>query len=246
MKIDNLKKLLSQGKTKQVIQSFVESANLFESDMYKEVILLSARFNIIEEDKKMNVITPDDYRVQINKINQSAIELVFLIDESTLNEGAAQPNIPLSKKITILAQEFDQLTFKDENVESKYALRLKLKMKNELAKNIRDKFIHNPSLITEFIPSQKDGIICGICKKIQFQPEFGDLDIIEQLAKDLNSNFTKGNITNAIAELIYYYKLQLGDEDRILHILDHLKVGADKPLLKNIERVEVALAYLIK
>ena len=118
-------------------------------------------------------------------------------------------------------------------------------MKNDIAKSISENIIQFPGVISGFLPTNSNGIICGLSKKIQAVPEFGDLDLLELLTGDIGSNFTKGCVTNAIAELVYSQKLQIGDDERIRKILNVLKQNSDVPLVKNIERVESALDYLI-
>jgi len=52
-------------------------------------------------------------------------------------------------------------------------------------------------------------------------------------------------IVNALAELIYSGQLRFGDEEKIKSILTRIKTNGDLPLKKNIERVEVALDFLL-
>ncbi|MCH5714700.1 hypothetical protein [Niabella hibiscisoli] len=121
----------------------------------------------------------------------------------------------------------------------------RLRLKNNAAKSIGVLLQSNPGLIQQVSANPSTAIICGICKKIQMNPESGDLNTIEKFTHPSLGMFTKGNIVNAITELIYFQTLSIGDDHRINVLLNNLKTNADQPLLKNIESAEAALQYLL-
>ena len=88
-------------------------------------------------------------------------------------------------------------------------------------------------------------INAAIADKIIKIPDIDDLELLSTIAKEQIDNFTKGNIVNALAEIIYSGQIRIGDDKIIFHLLSELKLNADLPLLKNIERVYYALLYFL-
>lgn len=238
MEKEKLKKLIAKGKLEAAISLLLEISNQFLLSFNKEIILLSARYNAIKSDKIKGIINNDEYNIASNSITNSLLEIIALIDELDISKIKKKSDSNISEKINKLNDEF-------EETRKIAATTSRLRMKGNIAKSIGDKFIQFPEIINQFIPTNSNGVICGFCIKIQATPEFGDLDKIELVFKNISSDFTKGCMTNALAELIYSQKLQLGDDKRIIQILNKLKENADNPLSKNIERVEAALNYLI-
>ncbi len=238
MDIQHLKPLLSQGETKQVIGHLLQLSATYNLPSGNEIVLLSSRFHIVTKEKNGGRISFDTYKLEINAIN-AAIYLV--VDElHTLKfEQLAIKSFP---KILETIQLFEKEYIQANQVSY---LPARLRLKNNAAKSIGVLLQSNPGLLQQFSANPSTAVICGICKKIQMNPESGDLNTIEKFTLPSLGMFTKGNIVNAITELIYFQTLSIGDDHRVKVLLNNLKTNADQPLLKNIERAEAALQYLL-
>ena len=149
------------------------------------------------------------------------------------------------KNISAAVEEIRRLEDSVEKTRQMSSVHSRLRLRNQIVSIIGVKFIQYPQLINHFKAPYSAAVLCGICRKIQRAPETGDIEFLQEAANSSHGNFTKGNIVNAIAEIIYSHQLQLNDDKRIHSILNILKVEADKPLEKNIERVEAALEFLM-
>lgn len=238
MNKEELKNLVAKGKLEDAINLLVEISNQFLLYFNEDIILLSSRFNTIKSEKIKGIIRSEDYSIESNSITNSILKIISLIDELDISKIKKKSDSIILKEIDELNSEFDE-TNKIQSATSR------LRMKNSIAKSIGEKFVQYPEVFKKYLPTDSNGIICGLCMKIQSVPEFGDLDPLELVAKGVLSNFVKGCITNTVAELVYSQKLQIGDDERIKKILNNLKENADIPLAKNIDRVEAALNYLI-
>jgi hypothetical protein len=76
-------------------------------------------------------------------------------------------------------------------------------------------------------------------------PDVENLKLLKELTNRTTGNYAKGQITNALGELVYTGQLRIGDDRLIQEILEKLKNESDLPLSKNIERVETALSYFV-
>jgi hypothetical protein len=238
MKKEDLKTFLSQGKIEEAIALLLEISNKYLLSFNKEIILISSRYNALKADKLKGLISTKEYSLELNLITDNLLEIISLLDQLDSSKIKEKSNSELIEKIRELDKKFSECSAIKTTAS-------RLRMKNDIAKSISENFIQHPEAIRAFLPTNSDGIICGWSKKIQSVPEFGDLDLLELSTGNVSSNFTKGCVTNAIAELIYAQKLQIGDDERIRIILNVLKQNSDVPLMKNIERVESALDYLI-
>jgi len=121
----------------------------------------------------------------------------------------------------------------------------RLRMKNDLLRKIGDKFIQRPTLVAKYENSGQEGILAGIALKIKMYPDYQDLDVLESLTEQASGNFARGAIVNALAELVYSGQLSIGDDRRVIGLLERLELNSDVPLQKNVERVRAALEYLL-
>ncbi len=238
MKKEVLKVLILKGKSEEAIKILLDISNKFLLSFSKEIILISSRYNALKADKMKGVISNREYKSELNSINEGLLGVIGLLDQLDESKIKAKSNFDLIEKIRELDEKFSRC----DDIE---ATTSRLRMKNEIAKSISENIIQYPDALKEFLPLISDGIICGLSKRIQEIPKFGDLDLIESSTGEINSNFTKGCVTNAIAELVYSQKLRIGDAERTRKILNALKRNSDVPLMKNIERVEAALDYLV-
>ncbi len=109
-----------------------------------------------------------------------------------------------------------------------------------------EKLIPWANLINEYKGTTDPAMICAIGRKVKIIADVGDLDILETIVPNANSNVTKGFLTNALAELIYAGQLRWGDEERVQAMLNILGKDADKALRTNVDRVKAAIEVLTR
>jgi hypothetical protein len=231
--------LIRAGQVDETINALLAISKTYRISFNKEILLISARYNAVKRERISGIISTQDYKMEMNAIRRNLLETIELIDELDENKVQKKLEVNTDKELQRLATAFEE----SRAIKSTSS---RLRTKNCIAKDIGKLFMQSPEIISKYKQSKQEGIICGLCKKIQAIPEFGDLDILAELAENTSSLFTKGSLVNALAELIYENKLQMGDHHSIIKILSDFKSEADDPLLKNIERTEAALAYLMK
>ncbi len=239
MEKQKLNTFIAQGKLEEAVSLLLEISNEYLLSFNKEILLLSSRYNALKSDRIKGIINTETYMIASNSITYGLIEIIALMDELDNSKMKKKSDISILEQIEVQTAEF-------EEARKISVTTLRLRMKNDIAQSIGNRFIQFPDVMKQYIDTRSLGIICGLCIKIQGTPEYGDLDIIERIAKGISSNFTKGYITNALASLIHAQKLQLGDDNRIRKVLLELQENADIPLSKNIERVEADLNYLLE
>ena len=190
-------------------------------------------------DIRNGTISIQDHKIELNSITYGLLKLIESFNELNFDciKPIQSPEL-IKKEIEKLAFEFDTC----HNIASNPS---RLRMKNHLVQKISERLALIPNLIYSFQDSKNEGIISGISEKIKAYPDINDLDILEKIAHNATKNFTKGNIVNALAEIIYSGQLRLGDDSRIEYILTLLNNHPDIPLEKNIERARAALHFLI-
>jgi len=238
MEIQQFKKLLSDGQIDLVINGLISFSEKFHTEFNKVIYQTSTRYKCLINDENKGIVNRQDYTIERNSLTSALLEIINSIeklDPKYLKTVASPEQIKF--EIEKLAEDFDEC----QKIKS---VSLRLRRKNNFSRQICEKFIQMPFLINEFKQSSKDGIICGIADKIKLLPDIDDLEVLEEISKNTNKNFTKGTIVNAIAEVLYL-GIGIGDDLRIDELLDLLDDNVDVPLGKNIERVRVALHYVI-
>ncbi len=238
MDIERIKFQLAKGNLKSAITDLLSIADKYLLTFNDEILLISSRYYTIEREKVRNVISKENYFLELNSISNDILLVLGYLEE--LDEVKLK-NISRQS----IKEELDKLLEDYEDCRKIKSTATRLRMKNNLSHLISQKIIQYPKIVNEYVNNPTDGFICGVCKKIQRVPDFEDLDILEKIAPETNSKFVKGNIASAITELIYFSKVRIGDDVRISKILNLLKVGSDKTVQKNIERAEAALEYLL-
>ena len=238
MNVERLKTNFAKGNLKEVVSDLHSISDKYMLGFSDEILLISSRYFTIEKEKAKGLVTNENYSVEINSISSNILQVIENLEE--LNELKLK-----NKSIDEIKKGFDALLKDFEESKKIESTPTRLRMKNDLSYKISQKIIQYPDLVYQYLDNPSDGLICGISKKIQRIPDFEDLDLLEKIASKTKSRFTKGGIANAIAELIYFGKIRLGDDKKINEILNVLKIDSDKTVQKNVERVEAALEYLL-
>ena len=89
----SLKKLISEGETKQVIEKLLSLTKLDEG-LHNEVIAQSSRYNAYLKQKNLNLEDENALRIEHSKITQSLIYIIDRLPEA--DEGALIPQPPRS------------------------------------------------------------------------------------------------------------------------------------------------------
>ena len=239
MEIKQLERLISEGHIDQAISYLLRFSENFHTELNKDILHTSARYNYLWRDKANGIVSVQDYKLELNSIISGLLEItasIHEIDPKYLKKADSLSRI--REEIEKLAEEFEGC----ENIKSAPT---RLRMKNHLSRKISEKLMQMPSLIDALKSSNKEGIICGISDKIKQVPDNDDLDILEEIAKRTTKAFTKGKIVNALAEILYSGQIRIGDDERMSELLDFLRNEANVPLEKNIERVRAALHFMM-
>lgn len=237
LNIQTLKSTIAKGEIKPVLNTMISAAQSNNFLYNPELYLIANRFESLEKDKLRRTISNDDYNIELNKITYNLLDILDTIGKEEKTISPKEIAVIQKRTIDRLIVEFEQ----SRAIKSRAS---KLRTKNHVSRKIGNLFLKNPDLLAQFQTTEKEGIISGICHKIKLLPEFGDLDLLATLAKEDLGNFTKGNIVNALAEIIYNGKLGIGEDTIVQSVLKELGKTGDVPLQKNIERVAVALDYL--
>jgi len=226
--------IISSGNTGLALEEMRKSRAMLSFEEKIELDTVSARFNCLNKDIHKNLISFEDGQRELSRINHGL--LTFL--NSKIQQEDLSDNDTLSK-ILKLGEEFNDLK-QITNTPSR------LREKNQITRKICLYLIEDPQLEAQIIETNNQGILSGLAYKIRTIPDVENLSILNKIASNAKSNFAKGNIVNAIAEIVYSGQLRIGDNETINTILDKLSTEADLPLMKNIERVEIALKYLLQ
>lgn len=231
----NVEDLIRKGETKEALKLLEKLRPQVDSAYKVEIDLMTARFNTLQRDLMLNQISYEEGSRETARITNALLQLT---DKIFSKEGLnTQSNDDVKKIIKALDACFYVI------VEESPSLRLR--EKNQIVNFIYSYFLDRPKLIHDFIDTDGQAIISAIALKFKIAPNIDDLKLLKQISKNASTNFTKGHIVNALAEFVYSGQLRFGDETIIFDTLNVLKPDADIPLLKNIERVEVALQYFL-
>ncbi|MBK9257149.1 MAG: trypsin-like peptidase domain-containing protein [Saprospiraceae bacterium] len=115
LKIDHLKFLISEGKTKEVIKELLEVAPKISSDFHTSIIMQSAKFRSLENDNTLGILNKNDYDISKARINHAILSLL----DDVPNElrirgiieslGRSEPDTTKLKKVDLLVPEKSEL-----------------------------------------------------------------------------------------------------------------------------------------
>lgn len=94
---------------------------------------------------------------------------------------------------------------------------------------------------TNDMRTKDQAMTCVIGRKVKILAEVTDLDILEPIVPNAETDLVKGFLTNALVELSYAGQLRWRDEERIQAMLNLMQEGAEEILLTNIIRVQATL-----
>ncbi len=229
--------LIAKGETQEALETFRNMKGRINPSTMIELDLLSSRYFTLQSKVRTNTITFGESNQELAKINSSILEILEtkLLDDNSYDR--------LSKKYEDMIVELGN-SYKSISREGHVAVRIRKKYK--IVKFIAEKLNEYHELIHKFKYSDDQGIIGGIAYKIKANPKVEDLPILKILTEKCKSNYSKGQIVNAVGEIIYTGELRFGDDSEIREILDRIKSDDDDvPLAKNIERVISALDHLL-
>lgn len=233
MKYDQIKELVRKGETKEAILTFDEYKKNLDSLTNMELDSLMSRYNCLSTYLRTNQISHEEGSRELARINYAILQIVD--DLENKGKGIEIPNKEMNQ-IEELAREY----IKSKQLKNNSS---RLREKNQIVRKICQILIKNPELINQLKTSNNQGVISGIAYKIKVMPDVEDLKVLKEVVYRTTGNYAKGQITNALGELVYTGQLRIGDDRLIEEILEDLKNESDFALSKNIERVETALKY---
>lgn len=236
MKYEKVTHLIKTGKTKQALKVFTLFNKELDPLTRIEIDSLMSRFSCLATYSRTNRISYEEENRELAKINYALLQIIE--DQNSKEEEKNSDFEHDLKAIEKLAKEYI-VSKKIKNNASR------LREKSQIVRKIAQILMKKPILLDQLKNSNNQGIISGIVYKMKVAPNVEDLILLKVLSLKVFGNYSKGQITNTLGELVYSGQLRIGDDELILEILNHLKTGADLPLLKNIERVETALEYFI-
>lgn len=228
--------LIAKGETQQALETLRDMRGRIEPSTMMELDLLSSRYFTLQSKVRTNTIKFEDGNQELARINSSILEILDgkVIDSTSYNQ--------LSKKYEQLILEIAE-SYKSISKEAHTAVRIRKKYK--IVKFIAEKLNEYSELIEKFKTTDDQAIIGGIAYKIKANPKVEDLSILKSISERCRSNYSKGQIINAVGEIVYTGELRFGDDIEIKEILVKLESENDIPLTKNIERVLSALDHLL-
>lgn len=235
--------LISQGEIQKVLDTMLGFVGQYYARFAPEIYLISARYNQVERESRMGTIPRSDYNIEINSITKCLIDIVASLE-------GIQPDKYKKKKsreeiqllIAELENRFGQCRKKANNIQSTPT---RLREKNEISREISQVFVDYPELIESYYGTQAEGIITGIANRYKRLPELSGIDFFESISKQNLGNFTKCSIANAVAEILYAGQMRIGDDQRIVRILEDLFPNSFQTVKLSITRVSAELEYLV-
>ncbi|MBX2874376.1 MAG: hypothetical protein KTR30_19805 [Saprospiraceae bacterium] len=235
LQLKHLKKSVSHGNIRQVIDELIEFTEGSATSMTTEIYHVAARYRQLEAEKLRGHIALQDYKLEYNSITFTILEIIDQIQHSAI--GTFQQVCPMEqirKELAMLSKQF-------EETNAMRSLASNFRMKIHIARKMAEKLIPWPKLILEYQGTKDQAMICAIGRKVKILAEVTDLDILETIVPNAKSDLVKGFLTNALVELIYAGQLRWGDEERIQAMLNTMQEGAEEVLLTNIIRVQATL-----
>jgi len=240
MEIKSLKRLITHGNIRQVIEELINFTEGSSSSMTTEIYHTAARYRQLESEKLRGIISLQDHKIEFNSIISSLLEIIDTIQHATV--GTYQQINPIEK----VREELNELSKQFAETENIKSVASNIRMKIHIARKMAEKLIPWVNLISEYKGTTDPAMICAIGRKVKIIADIGDLEILETIVPNEHSNVTKGFLTNALAELIYAGQLRWGDEERVQAMLDVLGKNGDKALITNVARVEAAIEMVTK
>lgn len=227
--------LIREGKIDAALKLLKELRPQVDSAHKIEIDLITARFNALDKDSRLNQISHKEETRDLSKITYALLQLVDKIYSQETSFSSTKDSA--KEQIELLSSFFKYI------LEERASLRLR--EKNHLVKLIHHFFVEHPSLVYDFLNTKEQAIIAAIALKLKLEPKIDQLHLLAQICPNALSRYSKGYIVNALGEFVYSAEIRFGDDAVIFKTLDMLKKDADITLLKNIERVEIALQYFL-
>ncbi|MBK6947457.1 MAG: hypothetical protein IPH16_04660 [Haliscomenobacter sp.] len=233
--------LISQGEIEKTISVLLDFVGSHYARFATDIYLISGRFNQVEKERRQNTIPSGDYRIEINSIQKSLMDIIVSMEG--LNEGSfkrKKNDVEILAQIKELENRFDLCRKKAKAIEKNPT---RLREKNEISRELSQIFIDHPEMIQKFFGANSEGVISGIANRYKRLPELSGIDYFESISKIDLGNFTKCCIVNALAEILYSGQLRTGDDGRISKILDELFPNSYQTVRLSITRVSAELDY---
>lgn len=236
IEIKDLRKSISMGNIQTVVEELITFTEGSSSNLTTEIYFVSARYRTMESDKLRGVISLEDYKLEFNTIIGSLLEIVDRIQHAAA--GTFQQVCPLDQ----VKVELEEMSVKFKEADEIKSPPSMFRTKIHIARKMADRLIPWPKLLKEYEGTSDPAMICAICRKVKVVAEVTDLNILESILPNAESNIEKGFLTNALAEMIYAGQLMWGDEERLQAMLDQLNEKKEDPVLTtNVARVQAAL-----
>jgi len=234
--ISKVKNLIAKGKVPHALSILRSSRGIFDNTIIDKFHLLSERYFRLQSNFDLDKIKQDEKNVELNKISQAVINI---LNDEMFDEPAYQQNENKYEQVILdLGENYKSISRTARNA-------TRIRKKYEIVKFIAEKLIEYPALVSKFQDSKDQAVIGGIAYKIKVDPSVEDLEILKKISKNCESNYVRGQVVNAIGEIIYTAELRIGDDDEIKELLRTIKDEEDIPLTKNIEGVNAALDFLL-
>lgn len=230
MEVDLLLSYLVDGRVGDTLQALLEEEASFSGEAVIDLRLLMARWRSLEKAQMRRELTRADYLQEFSTIHVDVQHFV----RSQLSED------PTEQRTAVTLQQLCEEFSTASTIQNTAG---RLRAKNTLSRKIAKHLLELPSF--DQLDLQHNAIICGVSRKIMLVPDYGDLTLLSQMLSFATGGYVKGCMVNALAELVHDQKLNIGDEVEVRRILDKLSEEADEPLQANIQRVQVALDYLL-
>jgi hypothetical protein len=101
---DTLKKLLAEGKTKQVLAQ-LQQVLQSDADLQNDIILLSGRFATMQRQNRLGLADFATLNIERSKINAALVELIEQLEPSTNPNSEAEG----SKATKTIIQKADKI-----------------------------------------------------------------------------------------------------------------------------------------
>ncbi|MBL7774535.1 MAG: hypothetical protein JNK89_00945 [Saprospiraceae bacterium] len=243
MEANDLIQLIGKGEIKTVIDTLLQFLDSYYARFATDVLHISSRYNHITKERNAGILPPGDYNIELNSVSRSLIELVISI------EGLNGSHYKTKKDVEAIREQVRELVCRYEECRKKaktiQTIPTRLREKNEIGRKMGELFVSHPELIEAYRESGEEGVIVGLANRYRVVPDTDAIDIFESAVRNTTGNFSRGCIVNALAEIVYSGQIRIGDDARIFNLLSTLSQNADEPLLRNIQRVEADLNYLL-
>ncbi|MEO1263889.1 MAG: hypothetical protein AAFZ15_34100 [Bacteroidota bacterium] len=231
-----LREKIAKGETLEVLESLREIQGQLGRTTRLDIDLLRSRYSCLQSYKARKTVTYEEGSKEQSEINAALLEIINnrLLDAKSYHQ---------------LEDEYERIIL---NVSANYKLiskedhaAIRIRQKFKIVQFISDKLNEYPSLIERFKNTDDQALIAAIAHKIKSYPKVDDIRTLKTIAVKCESNFSKGQIVNALGEIVSYGELRFGDDQEVKNILEQLMDESDIPLKKNIERVLAALDFLL-